>query len=121
MDSHQILLGRLSGLGRRHLAKRIGRVVEYVAKETNVPAETILGHRRYPDVVQARRLAICACRDAMGLSYPDLGRAFNKDHTVAMDSVKEIQYQLGRVDRYGATRDAYGRVMSKVNKGEMVK
>ena len=66
-----------------------------VARGFNLRAEDILGARRRPDFVLARQVAMYICRRKLGLSYPELGRAFGgRDHSTVIHAVKKIRKLL---------------------------
>ena len=66
-----------------------------VARGFNLRAEDILGARRRPDLVLARQVAMYLCRRTLGLSYPELGRAFGgRDHSTVIHAVKKIRKLL---------------------------
>ncbi len=66
-----------------------------VARAMHVRPEDVLGSRRSPELVRARQLAMYICRKKLGLSYPELGRAFGgKDHSTVIHAVKKIKKLL---------------------------
>lgn len=66
-----------------------------VARGFNLRTEDILGARRRPDLVLARQVAMYLCRRKLGLSYPELGRAFGgRDHSTVIHAVKKIRKLL---------------------------
>ena len=54
---------------------------EAVRVETGVRPAFVLGDSRRPDIVAARQVAVAAARELFDLSYPQLGRIFNRDHS----------------------------------------
>lgn len=63
-----------------------------VARGLNLRVEDILGGKRRPDLVLARQLAMYLCRQKLGLSYPELGRAFGgRDHSTVIHAIKKIK------------------------------
>ncbi|MDE5879677.1 MAG: chromosomal replication initiator DnaA, partial [Desulfovibrio sp.] len=66
-----------------------------VARGFNLRPEDIMGTRRRPDLVLARQVAMYLCRRKLGLSYPELGRAFGgRDHSTVIHAVKKIRKLL---------------------------
>lgn len=58
------------------------------------PAD-ITGTGRYARLVMARQAAMYVCRRHLGLSYPELGRAFGgRDHSTVIHAVKKIGKML---------------------------
>ena len=63
-----------------------------VARAMNLRAEDVLGGKRRPDLVLARQVSMYICRRKLGLSYPELGRAFGgKDHSTVIHAIKKIK------------------------------
>jgi hypothetical protein len=74
-------------MGQVNIIGDIGVVLEIVAELTNVPVETILGTGRTRLVVAARTLAYWAVRELWTWqqpSWPEIGRALNRDHTTCL-------------------------------------
>ncbi|MGE9984739.1 helix-turn-helix domain-containing protein [Desulfovibrio sp. SGI.169] len=70
-------------------------ILNEVARGLNLRAEDILGARRRPELVLARQLAMYLCRQKLGLSYPELGRAFGgRDHSTVIHAIKKIKKLL---------------------------
>lgn len=70
-------------------------ILSSVARGFNLRTEDILGARRRPDLVLARQVAMYLCRRKLGLSYPELGRAFGgRDHSTVIHAVKKIHRLL---------------------------
>lgn len=63
-----------------------------VARSMNLRPEDVLGGKRRPDLVLARQVSMYICRRKLGLSYPELGRAFGgKDHSTVIHAIKKIK------------------------------
>lgn len=70
-------------------------ILSSVARNFNLRIEDLLGARRRPDFVLARQVAMYICRRKLGLSYPELGRAFGgRDHSTVIHAVKKIHKLL---------------------------
>ena len=66
-----------------------------VARAMNLRPEDVLGGKRRPDLVLARQVSMYICRRKLGLSYPELGRAFGgKDHSTVIHAIKKIKKNL---------------------------
>ena len=66
-----------------------------VARGLNLRPEDILGGKRRPDLVLARQVAMYLCRQKLGLSYPELGRAFGgRDHSTVIHACKSVENML---------------------------
>lgn len=67
-------------------------ILSQVAGVMHLNTDEILSGRRRPDLVLARQLAMFVCRRKLGLSYPELGRAFGgKDHSTVIHAIKKIE------------------------------
>lgn len=66
-----------------------------VARAMNLKPEDVLGGKRRPDLVLARQVSMYICRRKLGLSYPELGRAFGgRDHSTVIYAIKKIKKNL---------------------------
>ena len=66
-----------------------------VAKKLNLKPEDVLGVKRRPELVLARQVAMYICRRKLGLSYPELGRAFGgRDHSTVIYAINKIKKLL---------------------------
>lgn len=66
----------------------IQRVVE---KNFNVDHGEILGKQRSKRISHARQVAMYLCRVMTQASYPDIGKAFNKDHSSVVKAYQKIE------------------------------
>ena len=63
-----------------------------VARRLNLRPEDVLGAKRRPDLVLARQVSMYICRRKLGLSYPELGRAFGgRDHSTVIYAINKIK------------------------------
>ena len=70
-------------------------ILGVVARAMNLRPEDVLGGKRRPDLVLARQVSMYICRRKLGLSYPELGRAFGgKDHSTVIYAIKKIKKNL---------------------------
>ena len=70
-------------------------IIGNVSRSMHLRPEDVLGNKRSPDLVRARQLAMYICRQKLGLSYPELGKAFGgKDHSTVIHAVKKIRKLL---------------------------
>lgn len=65
-------------------------IVAKVARRTALPAGAILGRGRTAEVAAARHRAMRALR-AMGYSFPEIGRAFGRDHSTVIHAVRGVR------------------------------
>jgi hypothetical protein len=66
-------------------------IVKQVARYFRMLPAAILGGDRHKSLARARHIAIWLCHERLpDLSFPELGRAFGKDHTTIMSAVNRI-------------------------------
>lgn len=68
--------------------RKVERIVAVVSERFDVPIDDILGESRRREIVTARHAVIWYCRDVLEMSYPEIGRAFNLDHTTVMHAAR---------------------------------
>jgi chromosomal replication initiation ATPase DnaA len=82
------------------LGKHIGpmqRIIHEVAAFAKVSPAEITGKSRQRKYARARQLAMLICRDYVGASYPEIARAFNRDHSTVMYGI-EVASQRAQDD-----------------------
>ena len=77
----------------------VEQILDAVCAEFKQRPEDILSASRRHDLVFARQVAMYLCRKHLGLSFPELGRAFGgRDHSTALYSCRKVE-QLQRDDK----------------------
>lgn len=64
------------------------RVIEEVARITEMTPDDITGRNRQRRYVRARQMAMLICRDYCGASYPEIARVFKRNHTTVIYNVE---------------------------------
>lgn len=59
-----------------------------------VPPDDLCSPRRTPHLVRARQLAIYVARNCTGASLADIARAFNRDHSTVLHSVRAVDKRM---------------------------
>ena len=67
------------------------RIIATVAEHYNVRPSDIKGTRRPANIVQPRQVAMYLCRQLTSMSFPDIGKEFNKDNSTVQHGVKKIE------------------------------
>lgn len=75
------------GIAKRLTAADIQREVETFYK---VSHGDLMGPKRSRNIVYARHIAIYLCRQLTDLTFADIGKKFNRDHSTAMASITKI-------------------------------
>jgi len=72
-----------------HYDQRIEHVVKVTSEVTGVPILDLLSKRRLN--ADERHIAMYLSVRLLGCSYPEVGRAFGRDHTSVMYAVKKLE------------------------------
>ncbi len=62
----------------------IEHIISVVAGRYGVSAEQLIAHDRTQPATTARQVAMRLARELTGKSYPEIGRAFDRDHATVM-------------------------------------
>lgn len=65
-------------------------IVRATSKQLGISVERIMGPRRSKSTVRARQIAMYITRQECELSYPVIGRFFERDHATVMHSVRIV-------------------------------
>ena len=69
-------------------------LVNQVALEYDVSPEDLISGGRTKCLAEARHVLFFLARELTSLSYPELGRAFGRDHTTVLSAVHRVQANL---------------------------
>ncbi|MGN1079691.1 MAG: helix-turn-helix domain-containing protein, partial [Alphaproteobacteria bacterium] len=83
-----ILRDILSVLDRRVTIEEIQRKV---AERYNIRLSEMMSKRRERSVARPRQIAMFLAKNLTTKSLPDIGRAFNRDHTTVLHGVKAVE------------------------------
>lgn len=81
-------------------------VATVVASHFGLEACDIFSVRRSRSVADARMVAIYFARTLLGRSYPELGRAFARDHSTVMHAVQKVEERLQVDHAFAAKLDS---------------
>lgn len=73
-------------------------IIEETAKYYSLDPKDILGQSRIKTVVLPRQISIYLVKEILGLSLPETGKVFKRDHTTIIHSLKKIE-ELVKKDR----------------------
>lgn len=73
----------------------IRQIIRACALEYGVRPSYITGPRRYRTLIEPRHVAMFLCRDLTEASYPEIGRAFHRDHTTVINGERRIEQTSG--------------------------
>lgn len=72
----------------------IDRILSAVARRYEVSVEEIMGTSRKKEIKTARNVAMYVVRSITGLSFPQIGLVFNRDHSTVHSNVNMIENEL---------------------------
>ncbi len=75
---------------------RIAEVIAATAKAFGLEVSDLLGKDRSKSLKEARLAAYLVARRCTRLSFPELGRAFGKNHTSVFAGVRSMEAQCAR-------------------------
>lgn len=94
---------------RRHVSPK--QVIDKVAKYYELSSKDLLGKSRLKEIKNARNVAIYLLRED-GMSTPQLGKEFSKDHTTIMHSLSVMKK---RMKEDFSLRDQINEIRSKLS------
>ncbi len=93
----------VDGGARRSIRVSADEVIALVARHFDVRLRDLRSPSRSPRVTTPRQIAMYLVRRHCGLSYPEIGRRFDRHHTTAIHSDRLVQKQL---EQNGSLRSA---------------
>ena len=69
-------------------------IIEVVAEHFEIAVSDLLGKKRNKEIVMPRQVAMYVAREMAGMSYPDIGRAFDRDYTTVIHSYEKVKAEL---------------------------
>jgi chromosomal replication initiator protein len=75
-----------------------GEIVEEVARYFNLDAGLLRGRGRSKDVALSRQIAMYLAREETTASLPQIGEAFNRDHTTILYGYEKISHRIEEDD-----------------------
>jgi chromosomal replication initiator protein len=77
---------------RRQETRSVEDIQRVVCGHFRLTNAELLSKDRHKSVAFARQVAMYLCRQRLGCSFPELGRAFgNRDHTTVMSAVRRVE------------------------------
>lgn len=69
-------------------------IVKVVADHFRVPVEEVLGQRRSSSLVLCRSVCMYLVRQKFRYSLSEIGRAFGRDHTSVLQSLRKVEKRM---------------------------
>ncbi len=95
MDMAKSCIAELLG-GAEPVNVTVDKIFTAVFQKYGVNKEDLLGTKRNKDIAQARHVSIYIIRTITEMSFPNIGKLFNRDHTTAMASHDLIFKKLAK-------------------------
>lgn len=81
-------------LSSKQLEFEVQKIIENTSNAYGISIEDILGDRRQKDTVLPRHIIMYKLRKELELSFPRIGKIFNKDHTTIIHAFNKIDNML---------------------------
>lgn len=69
-------------------------IIHAVAQQYGILSEELLGKSQSKECVTPRKVAMYLCRQKLNLPFTKIGDIFERDHSTAMASVKQVEHEL---------------------------
>lgn len=84
----------IDSLTRRYNQPRdrltLERIIEVTAQKSGLLVEDLLGKKRSEPISQARQIAMYLCRELTGYSLPQIGDAFQRNHSTVVHACNKV-------------------------------
>lgn len=84
----------ISDLNSKQLDLEIQKVIQNTSTAYNISVDDILGDRRQKETVLPRHIIMYKLRKELELSFPRIGKIFNRDHTTIIHAFNKIERML---------------------------
>ena len=89
-------------------------IMDITAKYFSLTVDDLKCKSRLGSLVEARSIAMYLCRELTPLSFPDIAKLFNRDHSTVMAACKKITTQLSeRVATYNQVSELMSRIKQR--------
>ena len=89
-DSLHVHQGKIMILPLKNKLQTAEAVTDAVCDTWGVTLDEIKGSSREQPLAFARQVAMTLCREVAEMSFPEIGRHFNRSHATAIHSVKSV-------------------------------
>ncbi len=84
------------------LSVTIDKIFAAVYKKFDIPKEEIIGKKRTKEIAKVRHIAIYLIREITEMSYPNIGKIFERDHATVMSSLDVVKRTITADPLYAA-------------------
>ncbi|MBQ8718353.1 MAG: chromosomal replication initiator protein DnaA [Clostridia bacterium] len=93
MDLVNSFISELLG-GDEPVQVTVDKIFDAVSEKYGVSKEEIYGTHRTKEIATARHVTIYLLRNLTDMSFPNIGRMFNRDHSTIMNSIDVVERRL---------------------------
>lgn len=93
MELAQSCISELLG-GAEPINVTVDKIFAAVFKKYGVKREDILSERRNKDIAWARHISMFLLRDITDMSYPNVGKIFNRNHSTVISSIDTVERKM---------------------------
>jgi chromosomal replication initiator protein len=93
MDLVNSFISELLG-GDEPVQVTVDKIFDAVSEKYGVSKEEIYGTHRTKEIANARHVTIYLLRNLTDMSFPNIGRMFNRDHSTIMNSIDVVERRL---------------------------
>ena len=76
------------------------KIIENISKRYDISVEDIKGKKRTKEIVSARHIAVYVVREVTGMSFPNIAKLFNRDHTTMLSSIDVVEEEMSKNSAY---------------------
>ncbi|MBO5109147.1 MAG: chromosomal replication initiator protein DnaA [Clostridia bacterium] len=92
----QRTVDEIGGIKQVSDEEKMDRIIATVAKKYGISTSDIMGTKRNKEISFPRHVAIYIARKTTGLSLPQIGKFFSRDHSTILSSINAIETELKR-------------------------
>lgn len=81
------------------------RILTFVSQKYGIPTEDIIGKRKTDAIASARQVAIYLLREFTDMSFANIGKVFNRDHSTVVASVNKVKDRMKEDSSFEAQID----------------
>ncbi len=87
-------------------------IVSIVAEHYTIPSTMIFSKNKEANIAYPRHIAIYLCKKYLSMSYVEIGKAFNRDHSTVMASFRKVEKDIKEDPNTASTIDL---LVKKIN------
>ena len=84
------------------LSVTIDKIFAAVYKKFDIPKEELIGKKRTKEIAKVRHIAVYLIHEITEMSYPNIGKIFERDHTTVMASLEVVRKTIAADALYAA-------------------